>query len=136
MKKFLVFICLIILTGLLAYDAAPARAANVTFTLLNDLPTHLEVGESYTIAVEVVSDDPFLLAMALPSAYYPGRGVFFNDSDRVTHATSAVLQVTVTGKNSTANLPGGVAPLSLVVGTRYAGGGIISEQFNFAVAVP
>ena len=79
--------------------------------------------------------------------YYPGRGVFFDGSDRATRTNSAVLHLTMTGKESTADLPAvndghadeewhaGVAPCSAVVGIHYADGQLITESFPFAVEV-
>jgi hypothetical protein len=79
---------------------------------------------------------PFNQATMLPDAYYPGRGVFFRGSDVAHRTTSAVLSLTVTGKNSTAGLPDGVAPLAVVAGARYRGGELHYQRFDFAVAVP
>ncbi len=142
-------ICTLVLMVVLLFGVASATAANApTVTLLNDLPTHLAVGESYTVDIQVMSDEPFIFALAMKDAYYPGRGVFFNSSDRAHQTTSAVLHMTVTGKNSTADLeavtdwpetedwPAGVAPLGIVVGVRYQGGEMFVQRFNFAVTVP
>jgi hypothetical protein len=87
--------------------------------------------------------------MALSNAYYPGRGVFWHGSDRATRDTTAVLHLTVTGKGSTAGLwevcdwpepgdcwPEGTAPLAIAAGVRFQGGGVVSQQFPFAVLVP
>ena len=135
----------VLLIGTASFATA---AVPPTITLLNDPPTHLAVGESYTLDIQITSAEPFIVALAMPNQYYPGRGVFFHGSDRATHATSAVLHLTITGKNSTADLPAvndwpetedwpaGVAPLSAVVGVRYKGGQVVVEQFSFAVTVP
>lgn len=148
MKKS-VAVCTLVLAVVLLFGVASAVAASApTITLLNDLPTHLAVGESYTIDIQVTSDEPFIYALAMKDSYYPGRGVFFNTSDRAHQTTYAVLHMTVTGKNSTADLeavtdwpetedwPAGVAPLSIVVGVRYHGGEVFVQRFNFAVTVP
>jgi hypothetical protein len=150
MKTIVAKVGIVVLAILLT--CAPASAAagpTVTFTLLTPLPTDLAVGESYTIQVQVTSDEPFILAMAMPDSYYPGRGIFFHGSDRVTHATEAMLHLTVTGKASTADLaavsdwptpgeswPAGVAPASVVVGVRFGHGQVVAQRFNFAVEVP
>ena len=47
----------------------------MTFTLLTPLPSHLAVGERAVIGVHVQSSEPFVMAIALSDAYYPGRGV-------------------------------------------------------------
>jgi len=142
-------ICILVLAVALLFGVASATAASApTVTLLNELPTHLAVGESYTVDIQVTSDEPFILALAMHDSYYPGRGVFFNTSDRAHRATYALLHMTVTGKNSTADLeavtdwpgtedwPVGVAPLAIVVGVRYQGGEICVQRFDFAVTVP
>lgn len=109
----------------------------------------LGVGESHTFWVEVTSDEPFVLAMALTNEYYPGRGIFWRGGDHASQGTYALLELTVTGKNSTADLwavcdwpePGvcweeGVAPVAIAAGVRFAGGVTVAEQFAFAVEVP
>ena len=149
MKSALGMVSVVVLAIILACTASPATAQPVvTFKLLNRLPTHLAVGESYTIQVRVTSDEPFLIAMAMSDEYYPGRGIFFDGIDMATQATEAILSLEVTGKNSTADLPAvqdwpttedwpaGVAPAAVVVGVRYQNGDVVSQQFSFAVAVP
>ncbi len=140
---------------ILAATAAPAAAAppagsvpTVTFTLLTPLPTHLAVGESAVLAVRVESSEPFVMAIALSDAYYPGRGVLFDGSAASTGATSADLYLKVTGKQSTAGLaavqdwpadedwPAGPAPLAVRAGARFPGGGVASTSYLFAVSVP
>ena len=134
---------------MLASTAPPASAEpGVRFKLLDPLPTHLAVGETYTIRVRVTSNEPFLIAMAMADEYYPGRDIFFNGNDLATQNTEAVLKLEVTGKASTADLwavqdwpttedwPAGVAPAAVVVGVRYQNGDVVSQQFSFAVAVP
>jgi hypothetical protein len=109
----------------------------------------LEVGESRTFEIQIASSDPFLLALVMTDQYYPGRGIQPPRVDRAGRGTEAVLQVTLTGKGSTAELPAvcdwpepgtcwpeGVAPVSLVVGVRFKGGVVVAEHFDFAVSVP
>jgi hypothetical protein len=82
-------------------------------------------------------------------AYYPGRGILVTGGDQASPGTYALLEITITGKNSTADLPAvcdwpepgdcwpeGVAPVSIAAGMRYSGGGVYGEQFPFAVIVP
>lgn len=138
------------LASILAPAASPAGAESVptvTFTLLSPLPTQLAVGESAVIGVHVESTEPFLMAIALSDAYYPGRGVRFDGSAATANATAADLFLTITGKEPTAVLgavqdwpadedwPEGVAPLAIRVGARFAGGSIASTSYLFAVAV-
>ena len=154
MKRLLAVSVMTMAVLLLMYaSSSQATAApHVTIKLLNP-PRHglleLDVGESYTFDVRITSKEPFILAMAMPNAYYPGRGVYWHDSDRATYATSAVLHLTMTGKDSTASLPAvcgwpepgdcwpeGTAPVLIAAGVRYQGGLVISEQFAFEVVVP
>ena len=119
----------------------------MTFTLLTPLPTELAVGETAVICVRVQSSEPFLMAIALSDAYYPGRGVRFDGSAAQPRATSADLCLTVTGRASTADLPAvqdwpadedwaaGIAPLAVRVGARFPGGRIVGASFLFGVVV-
>jgi hypothetical protein len=135
MKKLLLPIFVVLMLGMMAViPATPALAASPTITLLNELPTELQVGESYTIDILVESDEPFTLAIALPDQYYPGRYIDYTGSDRANRASSAVLHLTMTGKAPTAELPDGVNPAAVVVGVRYKGT-LVSERFDFDIAV-
>jgi hypothetical protein len=125
--------------------------STVTIELLNppdDDLLVLDVGEFYTFEVSILSDEPFVLAMIMASAYSPRRSIHWHGIDRATRDTYALLQLTTTGNNPTTDLnyvcdwpePGdcwddGVAPVSIVVGLRYKGGVVISEAFSFAVKV-
>lgn len=152
MKRLLIALGIVVSIVLLPWSAPPAAAAGARIKLLNRPPggrLELGVGESYTFEIEVKSGEPFILAMAMTDAYYPGRGVFWHGNDAAHQGTSATLYLTMTGKNSTADLPAvcdwpepgvcwpeGVAPVSIVAGVRYPGGLIISERFDFGVVVP
>ena len=132
-----------------ATSGAPAAAVTptVTFSLLSPLPSELAVGETAVIGVHVESSEPLVMAIALSDAYYPGRGVRFDGSAAATGSTSADLFLTVTGRDSTADLgpvenwpedqdwPAGVAPLAVRAGARFAGGYVASSSWLFAVAV-
>jgi hypothetical protein len=152
MKRILFVVPMVLALVLVSAPASPAIAAPVaTITLLNPPPSgllELAVGESFTFNILITSDEPFVLAMALPSAYYPGRGVFWHESDRETQSNSALLHLTITAKKPTASLlavcdwpePGmcwheGVAPVMIAAGVRYKGGLVESEVFPFAVRV-
>ena len=146
-----IVVSIVLLAGT-ASLATSATAAPATITLLNppkDGVLELDVGESYTFDIEITSDEPFILAMAMTDEYYPGRGIYWHGGDRVTHDNYALLHLTMTGKKSTAGLaavcdwpePGdcwseGVAPASIVAGVRYKRGQVVAEQFAFAVVVP
>ncbi len=124
-----------------------AEAPTVIFTLLTPLPDRLAVGETAVIGVRVESSEPFLMAIALSDAYFPGRGVLFDGSAAKPQSTSADLYLTITGRESTADLPAvqdwladedwpaGVAPLAVRVGARFPGGAVLGETFLFGVAV-
>ena len=147
---------LLVLLAMVLLVCAPSSAVEsappISINLLNppkDGLLDLAVGESYTFDIAVTSDEPFTLAVAMTDAYYPGRGVFWHGIDRASRSTSALLQLTMTGKASTAGLPAvcdwpepgycwpdGVAPVSIVAGVRFAGGVTVSEVFPFAVVVP
>ena len=155
MKKILVTISVMVIALLPAFaltDQATA-ASTVKIKLLNPPPKNkpfvLTVGESYTFEIQLKSDEPFTVAMAMPDSYYPGRGVYWHGSDRENQDTLALLQLTMTARNSTADLPAvcdwpepgdcwpaGVAPVAIVVGARYTGGEIYAERFLFTVVVP
>lgn len=151
MKGSLVPIGLLVSTMLIACVASTATGA-VAIELLNPPPgglLELAVGESYTFDIQITSDDAFVLAMATIDAYYPGRSVHGDANDTAHRTTSALLHLTVTGRESTADLPAvydwpepginwpvGTAPVSIVAGVRYKGGLVVSERFSFTVSVP
>ena len=151
MKRTRVIIATVLALAAIAVPAAPAPAAEavptVTFTLLTPLPTHLAVGETAVIGVHVKSSEPFVMAIALSDAYYPGRGVSFDGSPAHPGGTSADLYLTVTGRASTAGLAAvenwpaeedwaaGAAPLAVRAGARFPGGAVASASFLFAVVV-
>ena len=128
---------MVLMTGVLT---AAAPLPDVKFKLVDGLPKTMEIGETATVVVEVKSDTPFLYAQALPTAFFPGRGVVASKGDHVGSGTTARLEVTFTAKNSTtdfAQAPGdGVVPVSVVVGVRFAGGYVVTQQFDFFVKVP
>ena len=119
-----------ILTG-----AAPTP--NTTFTLVQGLPSTMSIGETRTVIVHVASDQQFISVTALPSFQFPGKGVVaVQGGDRTGRGTSATLEVTFKAKGSTAAMPGGVAPVYVVVGVRYAGGYVAVQEYIFNVTVP
>lgn len=107
-----------------------------TFRLVNGLPQTMQVGQSYTVTVEVTATEPFRLAMALPDDQFPGKGVVAHGADRAGEGTSATLEITFTAKSSTAALPGGVDHVAMVAGVRYPRGQTVSQRFDFTVTVP
>jgi len=139
MKRFFpsIFLALIlVLTVVTTAMAAPTPVT--TFTLVQGLPSTMNVGETYTVIVQVESDLPFNAVQALPSFMFPGKGVVaVQGGDHAGRGTFATLEVTFQAKSSTANFPGGgVAPVHVVVGVRYAGGFVAVQDYLFNVTVP
>ena len=144
LKRILSFISLmalmVLMTGALT-AAAPVPVK--TITLVQGLPAVMNVGDTATVKVQVESDQPFIFAQALPAAFFPGRGVVAAQGDHMGQNTEAMLEITFTAKGSTADFPGtpaspdgGVAPVSVSVGVRYAGGYVVVQRYDFTVQVP
>jgi hypothetical protein len=139
MKKLLHIVALALLgTLVLVSTAAAVRnpRSPATFTLVQGLPATMQVGQSYTVTVEVTATERFKLAMALPDDQFPGKGVVARGGDRAGAGTSATLDITFTAKSSTAALPGGKDQVAVVAGVRYPGGQTVSQRFDFSVTVP
>jgi hypothetical protein len=134
-KTVIILLSVILLSTSIAAVPLPQQP-NVTFDLIQGLPETMQVGETYTVIVEVTSDTPFLFSGALPSAYYPGRYVVAGRGDHSGAGTSATLSVTFTAKGSTSELPDGAAPVAVVAGAHFKGGYLASQRFDFLVAVP
>lgn len=133
-----VALTLLLATGAPAAAKPPPPPGTPTITFENPPPDgvlELAVGESQTFDVTVTSGEPFILAIARADQFFPGRGVFFAGTDRATQATQADLDLSIQGKEPTAFLPDGVAPVAIVVGVRYKGGVVLSERFDFNVKV-
>lgn len=131
---------LVLLFGLLATPVAaapqPPASPTVSFELLTPLPTTLNQGEAFTVAVRVTSDTEYLFAMAMPAPEYPGRYVVFEGNDRAGRGTTAILYLTLRGKDSTlADFADGV-PVHFVVATRFKNGVTASQWYDFKVVVP
>ena len=137
--KNVLLITLIVVSFFAVYQPQSVEANNPTITLVNppaNNAVHLTVGETFTAEAYVESDVEFIWAVAGSSFYYPGnRYVTAENRDRVSRNTTATLALTYTAVGSTADLPDGYAPVYLVVGVRYQGGVVISQQFEFAVYV-
>jgi hypothetical protein len=154
MKRLIIVLSVMFVAVLLMI--APVDQANadpiVSIELLNPPPDgllQLEIGESRTFDILITSSEHFVLAMVVTDAYYPGRGVFWHGGERATHGISALLHLTITGKNSTSDLlavcdwpePGtcwyeGVAPVLISAGVRFKGGVVVAENFPISVVVP
>jgi hypothetical protein len=126
---------MVLLTGVLT-AAAPVPVT--TFTLVQgNMPSVMNVGDTYTVVVHVDSNQQFTSAQAMPDFQYAGKGVVaVQGGDRAGSGTSATLEVTFKAKSSTAKMPGGVVPVSVVVGVRYGGGYVVVQQYDFTVQVP
>ncbi|MFH0938502.1 MAG: hypothetical protein V1899_04370 [Planctomycetota bacterium] len=136
MKKLTQTTLLIALSIVLAASLSAANVPTPKFKLVSNLPSVMQVGDSYTVVIEVESKQPFIWAMALPDLQFPGKGVIAQGGDNAAGGTSATLEVTFTAKSSTAEMPGGVAPVAVVAGVRYANGYVVPERFDFTVTVP
>ncbi len=133
-RLFRVLILAIVITTFLT---AAASIPNTTFILVQGLPSTMNVGDTETVIVQVNSDQEFISAQALPSFEFPGKGVVaVQGGDRVGRDTSATLEVTFKAKSSTTTFPDGVAPVHVVVGVRYGGGYVATQEYLFNVAVP
>src|SRR5215207_7515501 len=135
MKRFFSVLAISILIICLFTAAAPLPTT--TFTLVQGLPETLHVGETYTVIVQVDSDQQFISAQALPSFQYPGKGVVaVQGGDHTGSGTSVTLAVTFKAKSPTERMPDGAAPVYVVVGVRYPGGYVAVQEYLFSVTVP
>jgi hypothetical protein len=134
-RLFSVLVLVLFITGLLT---AAAPLPKTTIALIGEgLPAMMNVGDQYTVLVEVTSDQPFLGVQAMPSFAYPGKGVVaVQGGERAAGGTFAHLEVTFKAKGSTAKMENGVAPVYVVVGVRYPGGYVVPQEYLFYVAVP
>lgn len=133
-RLFSVFVMALLTVSLLT---AAAPTPNVTFTVVQGLPDVMQVGEEYTVVIQVESDQEFQSVQVRPSFFYPGKGVVaVQGGDRVGSGTSATLAITFKAKSSTDRMTDGVAPVYVFVGARYGGGYVAVEQFTFNVQVP
>jgi hypothetical protein len=130
-----VLVLVFLISGLLT---AAAPMPNTTITLVGDgLPATMNVGDQYTVVVEVTSDQPFLGVQAMPSFAYPGKGVVaVQGGDRAGGGNYARVEVTFQAKSSTAKMADGIAPVYVVVGVRYPGGYVVPQEYLFNVKVP
>jgi hypothetical protein len=97
----------------------------------------MNVGDTYTVVVQVDSDVPFSSVHANPSFQFPGKGVVaVQGGDRAGSGTSATLEITYKAKSDTSRMPGGYAPVYFVVGVRYGGGYVAVQEYLFNVTVP
>jgi len=133
-------VLMLVIVLLSSFITAAAPLPVTTFTLVQGLPSTMNVGETFTVVVEVesVSDVPFIFAQALPAMQFPGRGVVGAVGDHVGQGTKATLEVTFTAKESTSDFPNspGYSPVSVTVGVRYPGGYVVAQRFDFVVTVP
>ena len=96
----------------------------------------MSVGETLKVSVEVTSDQQFLFAQALPSFFFPGRGVVaVQGGDHAGSGTFAPLEITFQAKSPTAAIDSNGVPVHMVVGVRYPGGHVVVRNFLFNVIV-
>ena len=132
------FALVVIIVLVSSFITAAAPLPVTTFELVSGLPEIMNVGETYTVVVQVESDQQFSSVQAMPSFMFPGKGVVaVQGGDHEGSGTSATLEITYKAKSSTANFPGGgVAPVHAVIGVRYGGGYIAVQDYLFNVTVP
>lgn len=140
MKRFFSLVSLslllVLMTGLLSAAApGPAPAPVTKFTLVSGLPATMSPGESQTVVILIESEEPFNSATAMPSAFFPGRGVSGNQGDHASAGTSALLEVTFTAKASPDKFSGPY-PVSVFAAARYANGVNVVQQYDFVVSMP
>jgi hypothetical protein len=140
MKKLFSYVGLalmmVLMTGALT---AATPVPDVKFELVQGLPTTMNIGETYTAIVRVTSDTEFNWVAARPSFQYAGKGVVAgagNGGEREGVGTEALLTATYTAKSDTSKMPNGETIVYLVVGARFKGGYVASQQFQFNVTVP
>jgi hypothetical protein len=138
MKRFSSVLALTILIVSLLTAAAPMPTTSIELVLGTELPSTMTVGQTATVSVEVTSDQQFLFAQALPSFFFPGRGVVaVQGGDHAGGGESATLEITFEAKSPTAALvqEGDGVPVHMVVGVRYPGGLVVVRDFVFNVIV-
>lgn len=124
----------VLMTGVLS---AASSAPDVTFNLVQGLPSTMNVGDTYTVIVEVTSDVPFNAVQAMPDLQFPGKGVVaVKGGHHAGMGKSATVEVTFTAKTDTSKMPDGKDKVAVVVGVRYKGGEVVGENFQFEVGVP
>jgi len=139
MKRIMVVASVMIMAALLTCVFFSQVKAQSPTIVLQDFPPggllELTVGESVTFDVIITSDEPFILAIAMTDAYYPGRYIDCHGNDRAIQDTDAELHLTMTGRSPTAELPGEVVPVTIAAGVRYKGGVVFSQRWDFNVLV-
>jgi hypothetical protein len=137
---------MVLMTGVLA-AAAPLPNTLIelvgpeSLQVLNDpqAPTPtltMSVGETLKVSVEVTSDQQFLFAQALPSFFFPGKGVVaVQGGDHAGGGIFAPLEITFQTKSPTAAIDSNGVPVHMVVGVRYPGGYVVVRDFLFNVIV-
>jgi hypothetical protein len=138
MKKVLSVLFVLVFSAALITPAAAQGNPAPTISFTNPPASGLlvlGVGESYTFEVQVASAEPFVHAQLALGQFYPGRSVFADGIQIVHQGTSGTLRLTVTGKVSTAQLPDGVAPMTLVAGVRYQGGVVVVQNYEFGIII-
>src|SRR5215213_7531232 len=76
MKQIFPKIALIFIIVLVSsFITAAAPLPVTTFELVRGLPAVMNVGETYTVVVQVESDQQFNSIQAMPSFMFPGKGV-------------------------------------------------------------
>ena len=133
-----IILALVLSTGVVTAAPPTPPTPDTTFTLVSGpLPATMNVGDVFTVVVQVDSDVPFNSVHANPSFQFPGKGVVaVQGGDHAGSGTSATVEITYKAKSDTSRMPGGFAPVFFVVGVRYGGGFVAVQQYQFDVTVP
>ena len=87
-----VFLALVLVLTVVS-TAAAAPVPMTTFTLVSGLPSTMNVGDTFTVVVQVDSDLEFNAVQALPSFMFPGKGVVaVQGGDHAGRGTSATVK--------------------------------------------
>lgn len=135
MKRF--FSVLVLAMVVLSLSAA-APLPNPTFTWGEGLPATMNVGEEATVTVTVDSpNQAFVSVTGLPAFKYAGKGVVaVEGGDRAGQGNTATLNLVFKAKSTTERMENNQAVVRVVVGVRYAGGYVVTQERVYYVTIP
>lgn len=135
MKRF--FSVLVLAIVVLSLSAA-APLPVPTFTWVTGLPSTMNVGDEAIVTVHVDSpDQAFISVTGLPAFQYAGKGVVaVQGGDRAGQGTEATLNLVFKAKSTTERMVNNQAVVRVVVGVRYGGGYVVTEERVYFVTIP
>ena len=136
MKRF--FSVLVLAFLMISFMTAAAPLAVPTFTWETGLPATMNVGEEATVTIHVDSpDQAFISVTGLPAFQYAGKGVVaVQGGDRAGQGTEATLNLVFKAKSTTERMENNQAVVRVVVGARYGGGYVVTEERIYYVTIP